>query len=116
MKDPNKITDAILPLMNWCLPLTEHPGRVASLAAALKGEGYAQTCEFPRIFGGPDNFYSDPCSGKVEGAHIRPHAKGGVANAANGLWLCGHHHRESEGKLRGERKNCKWNKGKQKHL
>jgi hypothetical protein len=43
------------------------------------------------------------CAGQVQGAHIKPHAFSGLDKAENGLWLCEHHHRATEGKLQGTR-------------
>jgi hypothetical protein len=104
----DELIDAAMPIFGWCLPSEEHPGRVASLAASLAGAGIAKICEFSSILDAPEHFYATECTASIEGAHIRPHAKGGSAASSNGLWLCSLHHRLSEGKVMGQRDRCTW--------
>jgi hypothetical protein len=51
----------------------------------------------------PDSIRKTACSGQTEGAHIKPHKKGGSDKLPNGVWLCQRHHRLTEGKLDGKR-------------
>ena len=104
----DELIDAVMPLLGWCLPTEEHPGRVASLAASLAGAGIPKICEFRSVLDAPNHFYAAACTESIEGAHIRPHALGGSAFASNGLWLCSLHHRLSEGKVVGHRDRCIW--------
>jgi hypothetical protein len=43
------------------------------------------------------------CQGALEAAHIRPYHRNGSDKPDNGLWLCQKHHRETEGKIQGNR-------------
>ncbi len=104
----DELLNEVMPLLGWCLPSEQHPGRVASLAASLRGAGIAERCEFSSITGAPSDFYQAECSGRIEGAHIKPHAQGGGAGCDNGLWLCNSHHRMSEGRISGTRKVTRW--------
>jgi hypothetical protein len=62
--------------------------------------GIPQACEVERIVGGPRS----QCDGSpVQAAHIIPYVAGGNDRPTNGLWLCGKHHRATEGRLAGSR-------------
>jgi len=57
-------------------------------------------CEYARIADAP----RAACDGThVQAAHVIPYAHGGSDRAWNGLWLCGGHHRATEGRLAGRR-------------
>jgi hypothetical protein len=78
--------------------------RSAALARSLRSAKIALECEYATILGLPKaRVIGKQCAGKIQGAHIKPHALGGSDKAENGLWLCEHHHRSTEGKLQGTR-------------
>ena len=100
-KDISKIIDK-----SWCLFLWLYPSkpiftRNASLNRSL--QKVKAQCEFGKIKNIPKNILSTACSGQIEAAHIKSHKQGGSDKLSNGIWLCNHHHRITEGKLEGVR-------------
>jgi hypothetical protein len=78
--------------------------RAAALARSLRSAKISRECEYVTILGLPNaRTIAKRCAGQIQGAHIKPHAFGGSDKAENGLWLCEHHHRATEGKLQGTR-------------
>ena len=109
IQSAQSLVEAAMPLLGWCLPGDEHPGRLASLAAVLVAADVRKICEHQQIINAPAEFYSMECSSRIEGAHIKPHVRGGSASLSNGLWLCKSHHVASEGRIYGIRTKCRWN-------
>lgn len=100
------LVDAAWPLFLLLYPQDALEQRVACLARNLLTAGVRPECEYVRIEG-RDKLPAGAsgCSGQLEGAHIKPHSLGGTDLATNGLWLCQHHHRLTEGLLIGDRKS-----------
>ena len=93
---------------SWELFLCLYPGRPilarnASLARSMKAQDIPQICEFKKIEFPKGCEIASACQGRIEGAHIDPYIRGGGDRATNGLWLCCHHHRGTEGRLSGYR-------------
>lgn len=99
--DINDIIDKSWDLFLWLYPSKPLFKRNASLNRSLKP--VERKCEISRIKNLPKTISNTECSGRVEGAHIIPHQKGGSDKLENGLWLCNTHHRNTEGKLSGKR-------------
>lgn len=94
------------PMMLMLYPREAMEKRVASLARNLTAAGIPKACEVSRIAGIEKlPGQATACAGRLEGAHIKPHALGGTDLASNGLWLCQRHHRLTEGRLAGSRSN-----------
>ena len=93
---------------SWELFLCLYPGRPilarnASLARSMKAQDIPQICEFKKIEFPKGCEIASACQGRIEGAHIDPYIRGGGDRVTNGLWLCSHHHRGTEGRLSGYR-------------
>lgn len=92
------------PMMLMLYPREALEKRVASLARNLTSAGIPKACEVSCIAGIEKLLgHATACAGRLEGAHIKPHALGGTDLANNGLWLCQRHHRLTEGHLAGTR-------------
>jgi hypothetical protein len=100
-KDISKIVEKSWDLFLWLYPSKPLFKRNASLNRSL--QRIEHKCEIGKIKNLPKAISKALCSGQIEGAHIKPHKDGGSDKLANGLWLCGHHHRLTEGKLDGKR-------------
>lgn len=88
-------------LFLWLYPSKPVFTRNASLNRKLKK--IEVRCEIGKINNIPKNIRRSVCSGQIEAAHIKPHKHGGSDKLSNGIWLCNHHHRVTEGKLEGSR-------------
>ncbi len=91
---------------SWYLFLWLYPSRpVFTRNAALNRslQKIEAKCEIDKVKNIPQNILRSVCSGQIEAAHIKPHKLGGSDKLSNGLWLCNHHHRVTEGKLEGTR-------------
>ncbi|MEN6489463.1 MAG: HNH endonuclease signature motif containing protein [Smithella sp.] len=86
-------------LFLWLYPSKPVFTRNASLSRNL--QKIEAKCEIGKIKNLPQNILSSVCSGQIEAAHIKPYKHGGSDKLSNGLWLCNHHHRITEGKLEG---------------
>lgn len=92
------------PLFRLMYPSSPIESRDASLARSLRSAHVPRACEVARIAGiAALPAATVACDGPIEGAHIKPHAKGGNDRVENGLWLCRLHHRATEGRLSGTR-------------
>ena len=100
-KNISKIIAKSWYLFLWLYPSKPIFGRNASLNRSL--QKVEARCEFGKIKNIPKSILSSSCSGQIEAAHIKPHKQGGSDKLLNGLWLCNHHHRITEGKLEGRR-------------
>jgi len=100
-KDIKKIIDKSWDLFLWLYPSKPLFKRNASLNRSL--QRVEQKCEIGKIKNLSRAISKTPCSGPIEGAHIKPHKDGGSDKLDNGLWLCNLHHRLTEGKLDGKR-------------
>jgi len=100
-KDINKIIEKSWDLFLWLYPSKPIFQRNASLNRSL--QKIENKCEIGEINNLPDSIHKTACSGQTEGAHIKPHKKGGSDKLQNGVWLCQRHHRLTEGKLDGKR-------------
>ena len=98
-KDISQIIAKSWYLFLWLYPSKPVFTRNASLNRSLKK--IESECEIEKIKNLPENILRTACSGQIEGAHIKPHKLGGSDKLSNGLWLCNHHHRMTEGKLEG---------------
>lgn len=108
-KDVETIIEASWPLFLCLYPVCAIEQRVASLARNLNTAKLSKVCEYEKIAGRPDEAeISSVCRGEIEGAHIKPHAKGGTDRFENGLWLCQYHHRKTEGRITGKRDKDKF--------
>lgn len=96
-----EIVDVAWPLVLALYPQAPAERRDASLARRLRSM-VPRACEFLQIRDLP-KVAAMACAGRIEGAHIVPHARGGSDLLKNGLWLCAAHHRVTEGKLAGTR-------------
>ncbi len=101
-------TVAELVKLTWPLFLCLYPvkpieKRSAALARKMTVRGIPKVCEYPSISFASNPGISPLCRGQVQGAHIKPDARGGSDLAENGLWLCEYHHRSTEGKITGSR-------------
>jgi hypothetical protein len=99
-KDISKIIAESWDLFLWLYPSKAVFTRNASLNRSL--QKVEAKCEFRKIRNIPKSI-SSVCSGHIEAAHIKPHKQGGSDKLSNGIWLCNHHHRITEGKLEGRR-------------
>lgn len=94
------IVDAAWHLFACLYPWEPARPRDADLRRAMLsalGEG---ACEYGRIADAPRS----ACDGTpVQAAHVKPYARGGSDRPWDGLWLCGKHHRATEGRLDGRR-------------
>lgn len=107
--DIKTIIESSWPLFLCLYPVGAIEQRVASLARNLNAAKLAKVCEYEKIAGRPDEAeISSVCRGEIEGAHIKPHAKGGTDRFENGLWLCQYHHRKTEGRITGKRDKDKF--------
>ncbi|GEM_PF-1336204 len=88
-------------LFLWLYPSKPVFKRNSSLNRSLRK--IDNICEIRKIKNLPAIILETPCSGCVEGAHIKPHKDGGSDKLQNGIWLCNVHHRLTEGKLDGNR-------------
>jgi hypothetical protein len=100
-KDISKIIEKSWYLFLWLYPSKPVFTRNASLNRSL--QKVKAQCEISKIKNIPKNILSSVCSGQIEAAHINPHKQGGSDKLSNGIWLCNHHHRITEGKLEGSR-------------
>ncbi len=100
-KDINKIIEKSWDLFLWLYPSKPVFKRNASLNRSL--QRIENKCEIGKIRNLPKAILKTVCSGQVECAHIKPYKDGGSDKLANGMWLCNHHHRLTEGKLDGKR-------------
>ncbi len=100
-KDISKIIEKSWDLFLWLYPSKPLFSRNASLNRSL--QRIENKCEIGKIRNLPNAILKTPCSGSIEGAHIKPHKDGGSDKLENGLWLCSLHHRFTEGKLDGKR-------------
>lgn len=101
--DVQKLVDDAWPIFKCMYPVKSPQRRAAILASKLRTARIERQCEFLQIKNINAIGADAACSGQLEGAHIRPDALGGSDEADNGLWLCRHHHRSTEGLLRGRR-------------
>lgn len=99
------VVEAAWPLFQSLYPKESPRRRDAILAAKLRTAGVLQVCEFSQIKRRAILNIGNACAGRIEGAHIKPDALGGSDEPSNGLWLCQHHHRATEGLLKGKRGN-----------
>lgn len=94
------VVDAAWHLFACLYPWEPVRRRDADLRRAMLAAVGAGGCEYGRIAGAPPA----PCDGTpVQAAHVVPYARGGSDRPWNGLWLCGAHHRATEGRLAGRR-------------
>lgn len=100
-KDIRKIIDKSWHLFLWLYPSKPVFTRNASLNRKL--QKIEVQCEIGKINNIPEDIRRSVCSGQLEAAHIKPHQHGGSDKLSNGIWLCNHHHRITEGKLEGSR-------------
>lgn len=101
------IIDLTWELFIWLYPSKPLFNRDASLNRNLKK--LQKKCEYTVIKKLPKIILETPCSGQIEGAHIKPHKLGGSDKLENGMWLCNKHHQMTEGKIIGERSIVKTN-------
>lgn len=95
-----RIVDAAWHLFACLYPWEPAQQRDADLRRAMLGALGQSVCEYSRIAGAP----RIACDGTpVQAAHVVPYARGGSDRPWNGLWLCGKHHRVTEGRLAGRR-------------
>ena len=99
----DEIVEASWPLFLCLYPIKPIEGRSASLARNMTVRGILKECEFSKICLPDGHGISGECRGTIHGAHIKPDALGGSDRPENGLWLCQHHHRATEGSLKGAR-------------
>lgn len=99
-----RLVEKAWPVFAMLYPNRPVERRDAVLARNLTKAGIPRRCEV-RSIDGLERLVADvgPCQGRIEGAHIIPHARGGSDRASNGLWLCEYHHRRTEGRLVGDR-------------
>lgn len=98
-KDVSKIIAKSWYLFLWLYPSKPVFTRNASLNRNL--QKVEAQCEIGKINNIPKNILSSACSGQIEAAHIKSHKQGGSDKLSNGIWLCNHHHRITEGRLEG---------------
>ena len=98
-----RLVEASWPLFLCLYPVKPIERRAASLARSLRARGIPCHCEFSALRLPPGTSINPLCRGEVQGAHIKPDARGGSDRAENGLWLCEYHHQATEGRLSGRR-------------
>jgi len=101
--DAKFIIKTIWPLLSNLYPEEPIKQRIASLRRNLSNAKITKQCEFSTIVFKTKNRISPACKGAIQAAHIRPWAKGGSDAVKNGIWLCEHHHRITEGRIKGVR-------------
>jgi hypothetical protein len=98
----DQFVEASWPLFLRLYPIRPLESRSANLARNMRIRGIPQVCEFPSIGLPAGVAISALCRGTIQGAHLRPDSSGSSDRAENGIWLCEHHHRATEGKLSGQ--------------
>lgn len=103
IKIADKIVDASWGLLSSLYPDEPIQRRDAALRRSMVSKKMPLKCELEAISFKTKLPFPKACSGRIEAAHIKPHAFGGSDKAENGVWLCAFHHRLTEGKLSGKR-------------